>query len=212
MDRLQPLQRLEDDYYVGEIGRPAVESDYDSSSDDELQHELKRLAGIPNCKEVKKEKERDEFVDEMESDLDDSISEYARKHMGGSNQDLTKDELPQLVDPTTDNEMETSLPGTSKDTKSTPASKDTKSPKKQKKVTINEDVEMGDAKDGDETNPILKMAKAQLKEKEEKPDFYDSDEDEDNERWIAEKRRQSKGMKKMNKEIRVLLARKVEQK
>ncbi|CAJ0576206.1 unnamed protein product, partial [Mesorhabditis spiculigera] len=215
MDRLEPLQPLDADYYVGDYAHVPIESDNDSSSDDELQNELKRLAGIPNCAQAKKEKERNEFVDEMESDLDESITEYARNHMGGSNQNLAQIEAapPSLADPAGDIEMGLTSPGPSKSALKSAAPASPQLSKKKKKVTINEDVAMeGDDEEPpleeDTTNPIKKMFNESVKQaKAERPDFYDSDEDEDNERWIADQRRRSKGqgsskMKDLNEKQR----------
>ncbi|CAD6187618.1 unnamed protein product [Caenorhabditis auriculariae] len=88
--RLMAFEKMEDDYYVGSYQNAvedAVDSD-DESSDDEVQAQLKRIAGIQDKKKVKdafgRRRRRSDFEDEMDEELDRSITEYASEHMGVS--------------------------------------------------------------------------------------------------------------------------------
>ncbi|CAL2036331.1 unnamed protein product [Caenorhabditis brenneri] len=80
------FEKMDDDYYLGgAVGDEVFDSDDDVSSDDEVKTQLRKLAGIE--KEVTKDafgrrRRRSEFEDEMDDELDRSITEYANEHLG----------------------------------------------------------------------------------------------------------------------------------
>uniref|UniRef100_A0A1I7TMS1 E2F-associated phosphoprotein n=1 Tax=Caenorhabditis tropicalis TaxID=1561998 RepID=A0A1I7TMS1_9PELO len=77
---------MDDDYYLGgAVGDEVFDSDDEVSSDDEVKTQLRKLAGIE--KEVTKDafgrrRRRSEFEDDMDDELDRSITEYANEHLG----------------------------------------------------------------------------------------------------------------------------------
>ncbi|EGT39797.1 hypothetical protein CAEBREN_15160 [Caenorhabditis brenneri] len=80
------FEKMDDDYYLGgAVGDEVFDSDDEVSSDDEVKTQLRKLAGIE--KEVTKDafgrrRRRSEFEDEMDDELDRSITEYANEHLG----------------------------------------------------------------------------------------------------------------------------------
>ncbi|KAF1762283.1 hypothetical protein GCK72_010545 [Caenorhabditis remanei] len=80
------FEKMDDDYYLGgAVGDEVFDSDDEVSSDDEVKTQLRKLAGIE--KEVTKDafgrrRRRSEFEDDMDDELDRSITEYASEHLG----------------------------------------------------------------------------------------------------------------------------------
>lgn len=80
------FEKMDDDYYLGgAVGDEVFDSDDEVSSDDEVKTQLRKLAGIE--KEVTKDafgrrRRRSEFEDDMDDELDKSITEYANEHLG----------------------------------------------------------------------------------------------------------------------------------
>uniref|UniRef100_A0A8R1DZI5 E2F-associated phosphoprotein n=1 Tax=Caenorhabditis japonica TaxID=281687 RepID=A0A8R1DZI5_CAEJA len=80
------FEKMDDDYYLGgAVGDEVFDSDDEVSSDDEVKTHLRKLAGIE--KEVTKDafgrrRRRSEFEDDMDDELDRSITDYATKHLG----------------------------------------------------------------------------------------------------------------------------------
>lgn len=80
------FEKMDDDYYLGgTVGEEVFDSDDEVSSDDEVKTQLRKLAGIE--KEVTKDafgrrRRRSEFEDDMDDELDKSITEYASEHLG----------------------------------------------------------------------------------------------------------------------------------
>ncbi|PIC42401.1 hypothetical protein B9Z55_009493 [Caenorhabditis nigoni] len=80
------FEKMDDDYYLGgAVGEEVFDSDDEVSSDDEVKTQLRKLAGIE--KEVTQDafgrrRRRSEFEDEMDDELDRSITEYANEHLG----------------------------------------------------------------------------------------------------------------------------------
>lgn len=80
------FEKMDDDYYLGgAVGDEVFDSDDEVSSDDEVKTQLRKLAGIE--KEVTKDafgrrRRRSEFEDDMDDELDRSITEYANEHLG----------------------------------------------------------------------------------------------------------------------------------
>ncbi|CAI5446057.1 unnamed protein product [Caenorhabditis angaria] len=86
------FERIDDDYYLGSgaVGDDLGDSDDDLSSDDEVKSTLRKIAGYDEKKEVTKDafgrkRRKSEFEDEMDDELDRSITEYANEHMGAGN-------------------------------------------------------------------------------------------------------------------------------
>ncbi|CAB3403331.1 unnamed protein product [Caenorhabditis bovis] len=96
------FEKIDDDYYLGAGGpEDVVESDDEASSDDEVKSHLRKLAGVETTKMTKdafgRRRRRSEFEDEMDEELDRSISEYACEHMGAASaavriEDVTDEE------------------------------------------------------------------------------------------------------------------------
>lgn len=80
------FEKMDDDYYLGgAVGDEVFDSEDEVSSDDEVKTQLRKLAGIE--KEVTKDafgrrRRRSEFEDDMDDELDRSITEYANEHLG----------------------------------------------------------------------------------------------------------------------------------
>ncbi|CCD71511.1 E2F-associated phosphoprotein [Caenorhabditis elegans] len=80
------FEKMDDDYYLGgAVGDEVFDSEDDVSSDDEVKTHLRKLAGIE--KEVTKDafgrrRRRSEFEDDMDDELDRSITDYASEHLG----------------------------------------------------------------------------------------------------------------------------------
>ncbi|CAI2348208.1 unnamed protein product [Caenorhabditis sp. 36 PRJEB53466] len=92
------FEKMDDDYYLGgAVGEEVFESEDEVSSDDEVKTHLRKLAGIE--KEVTKDafgrrRRRSEFEDEMDEELDRSITQYANQHLGMNPKVLEIDEAP----------------------------------------------------------------------------------------------------------------------
>lgn len=89
MEKLRPFEKLEDDYYMGDEARGGIgrDSEEELSSDDELQQELCKLAGIKKDCIQKRRKEKpvkSEFEMDMECELDQLITDYANEHLSGN--------------------------------------------------------------------------------------------------------------------------------
>ncbi|CAJ0599208.1 unnamed protein product [Cylicocyclus nassatus] len=89
MKKLYPFEALEADYYMGDeaTGGVARDSEEELSSDDELQQELCKLAGIKrDCVQKRRQEKptRSEFEMDMEYELDQLITDYANEHLSGN--------------------------------------------------------------------------------------------------------------------------------
>ncbi|XGW16907.1 hypothetical protein V3C99_001942 [Haemonchus contortus] len=87
--KLRPFEALEEDYYMGEEARGGVgrDSEEELSSDDELQQELCKLAGIKReCVQKRRSDKpvKSEFEMDMECELDQLITDYANEHLSGN--------------------------------------------------------------------------------------------------------------------------------
>ncbi|KAK5982620.1 PRKCSH domain-containing protein [Trichostrongylus colubriformis] len=87
--KLHPFEALEEDYYMGDEARGGIgrDSDEELSSDDELQQELRKLAGIKKeCIQKRREEKsvKSEFEMDMECELDQLITDYANEHLSGN--------------------------------------------------------------------------------------------------------------------------------
>ncbi|EYC27531.1 hypothetical protein Y032_0009g781 [Ancylostoma ceylanicum] len=125
IQKLYPFEALETDYYMGDEGGGGVgrDSEEELSSDDELQQELCKLAGIKRDCVQKRRKEkpvRSEFEMDMEYELDQLITDYANEHLSGNRKrekvkavsaaefvkQCQQDEMPALVGGTDDEDEE----------------------------------------------------------------------------------------------------------
>ncbi|KAL6728404.1 hypothetical protein Aduo_010182 [Ancylostoma duodenale] len=125
MQKLYPFEALETDYYMGDEGGGGAgrDSEEELSSDDELQQELCKLAGIKRDCVQKRRKEkpvRSEFEMDMEYELDQLITDYANEHLSGNRKrekvkpvsaaefvkQCQQDEMPALVGGSDDEEEE----------------------------------------------------------------------------------------------------------
>ncbi|CAI4231729.1 unnamed protein product [Auanema sp. JU1783] len=204
MERLEPLQTLESDYYLGEAVRDVgPDSDEEMSSDDELQQELKKIAGISNeCqKKGKRQRRQSDFESDMEDELDRSMCEYATECLNDYVQKNPQIELPKVeeeipdLEPANDEDMECeeSKASTSLPTSPLKSCLKRKSPQKKKSPKPEEDNDLS-SDNSEEDNPIKKMVKQRKKVMdEEPPEFYDTDEDDDNERWVQKKNSERRG-------------------
>ncbi|KAJ1363228.1 hypothetical protein KIN20_023047 [Parelaphostrongylus tenuis] len=92
MQKLYPFEALEKDYYMGEEATGGGcdaerDSEEELSSDDELQRELCKLAGIKkDCvsKRRKGKENRSQFEMDMECELDQLITDYANEYLSGN--------------------------------------------------------------------------------------------------------------------------------
>uniref|UniRef100_A0A914W5M7 E2F-associated phosphoprotein n=1 Tax=Plectus sambesii TaxID=2011161 RepID=A0A914W5M7_9BILA len=80
MDRLEPLERLEKDYYLGEKGGwfSDGENRDSDSSDDEVQKKYAAIAGVKLCSSSNKRasKRKDDFESDMDGELDAAFSKH----------------------------------------------------------------------------------------------------------------------------------------
>uniref|UniRef100_A0A1I7WC36 Transmembrane protein n=1 Tax=Heterorhabditis bacteriophora TaxID=37862 RepID=A0A1I7WC36_HETBA len=207
MSRLKPLEKLESDYYANEEWRGCIESDDEISSDDELQQELSRLAGIRNENMIrgriskpciindviifKDMRHRSEFEDDMEDELDRGIKIYANEHMTTSARPVSDEsyKLEQIDDlPPLESENHVEMAGSHEKPDKVRAETITSILSKESPSQVKSDVKKAQVKD-DEKNPIKKIAYETEQEMEiDQPDFYDEKEDDDNEDWVQRHR------------------------
>lgn len=96
------FEKMDDDYYLGgAVGDEVFDSDDEVSSDDEVKTQLRKLAGIE--KEVTQDafgrrRRRSEFEDEMDDELDRSITEYANEHLGFKPKAVEIEDAPKKVE------------------------------------------------------------------------------------------------------------------
>ncbi|KAK6740462.1 hypothetical protein RB195_008743 [Necator americanus] len=141
--RLYPFEALEADYYMGDEATGGVgrDSEEELSSDDELQQELRKLAGIKRDCVQKRRKEKpvpSEFEMDMEYELDQLITDYANEHLSGNRkreEDVKKvsakefveqcqeDEMPELIGSDDDEEEEEKQNDQPDSTESVPSKK-----------------------------------------------------------------------------------------
>ncbi|KAK6028825.1 glucosidase II beta subunit-like protein [Ostertagia ostertagi] len=235
-EKLRPFEALEEDYYMGDEARGGIgrDSEEELSSDDELQQELCKLAGIKKeCVQKRRQEKsiKSEFEMDMECELDQLITDYANEHLSGnvkrsgapatSQSDENAEQpiptkrvklergavaktLPKIEEMETDtvypsSSLDDSSPAVNIDkavdkssVKSEPSEMDAKVGEDCTDQTIQEDVEDG--------NPIKKAARQTMKDvKAEAPDFYDPEEDEQNEKWMQQRRKRTTGISSASK-------------
>ncbi|VDK71846.1 unnamed protein product [Onchocerca ochengi] len=211
-ERLEPFEVLEKDYYLGE--RNGWYSDGEQreseSSDDELREQLRELAGM-QCKSKKgKKHEKKQMKDKFETDMDSELSESFVAH--ASRIFSSSKENPGNLEIGNENEMDAESSGskTVQDEITTnsgvvPSINKDSSDKPVKSVTFEKQPEFANFERNsrsffnDDDNMLRKASnKVANAAKNEAVEFYDSDEDEDNERWVRHHREQLKIVKPLN--------------
>uniref|UniRef100_A0A0R3RG21 E2F-associated phosphoprotein n=1 Tax=Elaeophora elaphi TaxID=1147741 RepID=A0A0R3RG21_9BILA len=178
--RLEPLEALEKDYYLDE--RNGWYSDGEQrdseSSDDELREQLRELAGLQCQSRKQKQRGKVKKLDKFESDMDIELSENFVAHASrifslkknGNSENLESVFLSLLCH--------------------------------FKSVTFENQLNKPEcsSKSFDNDSNLLYKAlnKISKEERNEAVEFYDSDEDEDNERWVHHHREQLKIVKSLN--------------
>ncbi|CAG9530091.1 unnamed protein product [Cercopithifilaria johnstoni] len=212
--RLEPLETLEKDYYLDE--RNGWYSDGEQrdseSSDDELREQLQELAGM-RCeykdeKRHEKVKKWDKFELDMDSELSKSFVAHASRIFS-----LTKKENGEDLEIDNENEMDADNSGGTQTAQNeasansgiiSSTNKQTSSNKRVKSVTFEDQLnKRGCSSESSFSNDsnllhkaVNKIAKAAKSNAE--VEFYDSDEDEDNERWVSRHREELKIGKSLN--------------
>uniref|UniRef100_A0A915AIZ3 E2F-associated phosphoprotein n=1 Tax=Parascaris univalens TaxID=6257 RepID=A0A915AIZ3_PARUN len=87
MDRLEPLEKLDSDYYLGDHAGWYSDGEHQDSdsSNDELSEEISKLAGVRRCQQKSKRGDKGDqresrMKDEFESDMDDELDERLVAH------------------------------------------------------------------------------------------------------------------------------------
>ncbi|MFH4984629.1 hypothetical protein AB6A40_011338 [Gnathostoma spinigerum] len=170
MEKLEPFEKLVDDYYLGERNGWYSDGERGSSesSGDELKEAIEKLAGTRSCRKSNV-RERDEFESDMDDNLDKQMAAHTSAFMsptkGSRECETQQSDLPAATT------MELDQPSTSVSAKT----------KKVKFIDSNND-------DCDSNNSSMKQRKEEVP-------FYDSDEDDDNEKWVREHRERLKLVK-----------------
>ncbi|VDM39739.1 unnamed protein product [Toxocara canis] len=190
MERLQPLEKLDKDYYLGEqAGWYSDGENHDSeSSNDELQEQISKLAGVRRCKHKsgqgsgRERRTKDEFESDMDDELDERLVAHASQFMQAQNNAL----------------------GSSRSEGNSVSAEISRPPKKSvsfkdEPKTCEMDETSGEeiskrkrtSKSAfDDTNNLLRRAVDRAREEaEQEVEFYDANEDDDNEQWVKEHRR-----------------------
>ncbi|KAM3718293.1 E2F-associated phosphoprotein [Dirofilaria immitis] len=213
-ERLEPLETLEKDYYLGE--RNGWYSDGEQrdseSSDDELREQLRELAGM-RCKSRKeKQHEKMQKKDKFELDMDNELSGNFVAHASKIFSSSSKENSGNLeIDDENEMDAESSGSKTVKDetiansdvassTNRDSSNKPAKSVTFEKQPDKHMNVEQSSRSSFDDDNNLLRKASNKVANaaKNETVEFYDSDEDEDNERWVRHHREQMKIIKSLN--------------
>ncbi|WKX98181.1 hypothetical protein Q1695_013676 [Nippostrongylus brasiliensis] len=250
-EKLHPFEALEDDYYMGEEARGGGGriSEEELSSDDELQQELCKLAGIKRECVQKRRKEKHvktEFEMDMEYELDQLITDYANEHLSGNVKrpegpsvscrefikQCAEEEMPALCDDsdeesnegrsepavpskrvkfedcpssissTFDEKMDVSTASSSSSFShskrdlgsSDVAALQNKPSRPLTTLDENRSIVRDCSKKEEEENPIKKTANEFMKDLKEAPDFYDPEEDDQSEKWVQQRRKQTTGL------------------
>ncbi|VDK83161.1 unnamed protein product [Litomosoides sigmodontis] len=204
--RLEPLEALENDYYLDE--RNGWYSDGEQrdseSSDDELREQLRELAGIQCESRKEKQHEKVKKWDKFESDMDMELSENFAMHASKVFSFPNKGNAA-ILEISYENEMDAGSSGSKtvldEDTANSdviPSTNEQKSSSKHPK-SVTFDVQMNTPECSskssftDDSNLLHKALKNVTKvAKNEAVEFYDSDEDDDNECWVRRHREQLK--------------------
>uniref|UniRef100_A0A0M3I0Y2 E2F-associated phosphoprotein n=1 Tax=Ascaris lumbricoides TaxID=6252 RepID=A0A0M3I0Y2_ASCLU len=87
MDRLEPFEKLDSDYYLGDHAGWYSDGEHQDSdsSNDELSEEISKLAGVRRCQQKpkqgdKRDRRESRMKDEFESDMDDELDERLVAH------------------------------------------------------------------------------------------------------------------------------------
>ncbi|KAL3995454.1 E2F-associated phosphofamily protein [Acanthocheilonema viteae] len=214
--RLEPLEALEKDYYLDE--RNGWYSDGEQrdseSSDDELREQLQKLTGMQCESRKRKQHEKVNERDKFELDMDVELSENFVAHTSRIFSSLEKGNAENL-EIGNENEMDAESSGSktvhneakakSNDYSNVISSTSNKnsSDKSVKSVTFENQLNKSEYSSrcsfSDDSNLLHKaLNKVAKAAKNEAVEFYDSDEDEDNERWVRHHREQLKIVKSLS--------------
>uniref|UniRef100_A0A915PWA5 E2F-associated phosphoprotein n=1 Tax=Setaria digitata TaxID=48799 RepID=A0A915PWA5_9BILA len=207
IERLEPLEALEKDYYLGERNGwySDVEQRDSESSDDELREKLSELAGV-RCDLKKKQHEKPK-KDEFESDMDDELSESFVAHASKMFSPPKEGNILRIGNEIDEMEAESNgqktlaNEGVASSAKSQNSSdKSTKSVFFENQSDSFTDIGQTEKSSFDDEDNLLRKAvnKATRVIKNEAVEFYDSEEDEDNEHWVHYHREQLKIVKSFN--------------
>uniref|UniRef100_A0A1I7VD55 E2F-associated phosphoprotein n=1 Tax=Loa loa TaxID=7209 RepID=A0A1I7VD55_LOALO len=197
--RLEPFETLEKDYYLGE--RNGWYSDGEQrdseSSDDELREQLSELAGM-RCESGKgRQHGKVKKLDKFESDMDSELSENFVTHTSRMFLSSMK-RSGRNLEIGGENEMDAESSG-SKTVQNDSTSNTDPTSSTNNKDSSNNSVKSVtfESQLGKHTN-AKQSSKSSNDSKKSEVEFYDSDEDEDNERWVRHHREQLKIVKSLN--------------